>query len=378
MHEIETYAGISLLLRSDDEVQCERSGLDCVHGVLRLIGLEHLFRSAQKKDLHWVGLNVLRQSIPKFYSAYRASGRSEAEEKGDCLVARAKKLFSSPSGSGIMNQWEEALDCFVSAAQSYMRAGKNMTAGEAYCEASTCAAKLNCDMETARNFVKAAECYKPVSPLDAAACLQKVIEVHAKHGSAAKVAKYEREVAEIHEAQWEKSGAPVDIENALYHYIEAERHYEAKGEQYLTECNVCLRKVACFWSLLGEPTKAIDSFEKLNKTMTGPDALFRAMLCFLVNVTVDNRLPGIERAQAAFDHYSETDTEFLQSGKEYELVRNVLDAIKRQDMNKFEKSVAAYYTCREQEQWRDYMLDKIEKNLVAVLDSVENLTVRLS
>ena len=97
------------------------------------------------------------------------------------------------------------------------------------------------------------------------------------------------------------------------------------------------------------------------------------MLCHLVDIRTDNRLQGIEKSNFAFDQYSDREPHF-QSGKEYNLIRDISTAVNRQDIFGFETAVAEYRTCREPEYWRDYMLEKVEKNLIEVLDSVDKLT----
>eukprot|EP01060_Flectonema_neradi_P031629 TRINITY_DN4850_c0_g1_i2.p1 TRINITY_DN4850_c0_g1~~TRINITY_DN4850_c0_g1_i2.p1 ORF type:complete len:101 (+),score=23.63 TRINITY_DN4850_c0_g1_i2:549-851(+) len=97
------------------------------------------------------------------------------------------------------------------------------------------------------------------------------------------------------------------------------------------------------------------------------------MLCHLVNIRIDNRLQGIEKSMLAFDQYSDREPHF-QGGKEYDLIKAICIAVDKQDLKGFECAVAEYRSCREPEHWRDHMLEKIEKNLIEVLDSVDKLT----
>eukprot|EP01064_Diplonema_japonicum_P035660 TRINITY_DN7804_c0_g1_i1.p2 TRINITY_DN7804_c0_g1~~TRINITY_DN7804_c0_g1_i1.p2 ORF type:complete len:387 (+),score=82.95 TRINITY_DN7804_c0_g1_i1:1542-2702(+) len=382
--DLRTYGGIHLL-RSADKISdagtsdTARPGIESMGDVMRLEGLEELFSAAQRKEKPWIGLNVLRSGIDAVYGEYRPEDNNLHVEKGEKCMHRAKRLLQETGGSGIINQWDESHEYYLEAASHFMRGGEHRRAGECYCLASACVSKLGSDIETATDLVKAAECYEAVSLLDSVTCLQKVIEIHASHKRFCKVAKYERKVAQIFEEMWKESRDESDLENVLLHYQEAGEFYSMKGDQYLTERNVCLSKVGGYNALLGRYHEAIAMYELLNRTLTGDkikaDGLFRAMLCFLVDITVDNRLPGIEKSQAAFDHYSDTEPQF-QSGKEYELIRSLLWSITKQDMAAFDKALSVYRSCREDEYWRDYMLQKIEKNLVEVLDSVDKVHVR--
>eukprot|EP00756_Hemistasia_phaeocysticola_P036614 Hpha_TRINITY_DN16651_c0_g3::TRINITY_DN16651_c0_g3_i1::g.179225::m.179225/K15296/NAPA, SNAPA, SEC17; alpha-soluble NSF attachment protein len=222
--------------------------------------------------------------------------------------------------------------------------------------------------------MNAASCLRDPAPLDAVMCLQRVIDINTEYGRQRKVARCEREIATIYEDMWVRSRRGADLEQALLHYLKASEHYT--GEQFLGERNMCLSKVAAFSGLAMRYKEAIAKFEEVNKLLTGEkikaEGLFRAMLCYLVDITVDNRLPGIEKASAAFEFYSDTEPHF-QSGKEYDLIRGILDDVKRQDIDKYRRDRTAYMALRAPEYWRDHMLDLIEKHLVEVLDSVDKI-----
>ena len=76
--------------------------------------------------------------------------------------------------------------------------------------------------------------FHPLLPSDAVTCLQRAIKIHAASGSHCKVAKSERQVAEIYEGIYQQSGDCLDLESVLLHYQQAEALYKARGPQYLT------------------------------------------------------------------------------------------------------------------------------------------------
>ena len=140
----------------------------------RLKGLEGLFSSAQAggcgswgaSAAPWVGLNVLRAGIDtQQYRAYRITGRSGLLAEAEATMRRAKRLLTETTGSGILNQWEDAKDAYLAAAACFAEAGEAARGGEAYCLASDCVAKLGSDVETAWCLSKAAEVYGRTSPL---------------------------------------------------------------------------------------------------------------------------------------------------------------------------------------------------------------------
>ena len=161
---IMSYKGVHLLLHAG--CKCDKAeGLQCMGSIMRLRGLENLFKGAQKKEKLWVGLNILRTSINKLYSEYAAKDCNVFEERAHKWMTRAKRLLEASCGSGILNQWEEARECYTNAHDEFMKAGKPLLAGEASCLASDCGAKLGSDVECASDLLAASRCYYESSPL---------------------------------------------------------------------------------------------------------------------------------------------------------------------------------------------------------------------
>eukprot|EP01063_Lacrimia_lanifica_P034821 TRINITY_DN6528_c0_g1_i1.p1 TRINITY_DN6528_c0_g1~~TRINITY_DN6528_c0_g1_i1.p1 ORF type:complete len:216 (+),score=103.40 TRINITY_DN6528_c0_g1_i1:497-1144(+) len=212
--------------------------------------------------------------------------------------------------------------------------------------------------------------------MDAVECLQRVIKSFEAQGRRVKVAKYERRVAEIYEGTWRRSRDDVDLEHALLHFRQAADYYKLRADnQHLTEQNECLTKVAEYKALIGAYADSIETFEYLQTTTTGEklkaECLFRAMLCHLAGVTVGNRLPGIEKAEAAFELYTERQ---FNVGAEHDVVRRLLHTVKGQDMNGFEKAVEGYVCLREPDTWVREMLAKIGRDLEEVLEAIDKQT----
>eukprot|EP01062_Namystynia_karyoxenos_P012457 TRINITY_DN14481_c0_g1_i2.p1 TRINITY_DN14481_c0_g1~~TRINITY_DN14481_c0_g1_i2.p1 ORF type:complete len:388 (+),score=158.77 TRINITY_DN14481_c0_g1_i2:99-1262(+) len=373
---LESHYGLHLMLdAAASDGSGQRGGLQYMGDLMRLQGLEHLFETAQRRSLDWVGLNFLRSSISERYTEYAnvrdVSAFCAAAER---WIQRAQHAITASSGSGVANQWEEARDRFLEAAKNWVLADEMHRAGDAYSEAALCATKLLSTLECAGDLVHAAACYRECTPLDAVHCLQRVIDIYLEQGRVRKVARFEREIAQIYEQVWVDGRRDADLEAASLHYLKASEHY--RGEQFLSERNFCLSKVAAFSGLAARYDEAIARYEQVNKLLTGEkikaEGLFRAMLCYLVDISVKNRLPGIEKATAAFEFYSDTEPQF-QSGKEYDLIRGLLDAVRRQDLDKFYRCKKAYMALRPPEYWRDHMVDIIERNLIEVLDSVDKM-----
>ena len=189
------------------------------------------------------------------------------------------------------------------------------------------------------------------------------------------------QIAEAYERLHSLSGDTLELENVLLHYQQAESLYQEKGEQYTSERATCLDKIAGYRALLGEYADSICTFEALNRALPGDkirgEGLFRAMLCYLARITVADRLPGIEQAQHAFGCYSDVEPQF-QSGIEYDFVKSLLRAVTRQDTRAFDQAVSVYTSHRAPDHWTAFMLQKIEKNLAEVLDTIDKQTESFS
>ena len=76
-----------------------------------------------------MGLNVLRAGVSSGYKTYAVEGGASAINQGKQRMQRAKRLLNE-SGTGILNQWDEAKDCYAEAAEAFLQAGACMLGGE--------------------------------------------------------------------------------------------------------------------------------------------------------------------------------------------------------------------------------------------------------
>ena len=167
------------------------------------------------------------------------------------------------------------------AANLYKMAKKWNEAGETFCKIATHQQSEGNKHDAATNFVDAANCYKKNDPKEAAACLQRAIDIYTDMGRFTIAAKHHQTIAELFEAQ---TG---DLDQAMQHYEQAAEYF--KGEESHSSANKCMLKVAEYCATLEKYEKAIKIYETVaaasleNQLLkyAAKDQFFRASLCHL-------------------------------------------------------------------------------------------------
>ena len=107
----------------------------------------------------------------------------------------------------------------------------------------------------ATNYVEAANCYKKTDPKEAAASLQKAIDIYTDMGRFNIAAKHHQSVAELFETE------AADLDKAMQHYETAADYF--KGEESNSSANKCMLKVAQYAAQLENYDKAIKIYEQV-------------------------------------------------------------------------------------------------------------------
>jgi len=121
-------------------------------------------------------------------------------------VAEAEKKLSGGKGflSGLFggaSKQDEALECYGRAANMYKMAKKWSAAGNTFCTIANHHIKFGNKHDAATNFVDAANCYKKNDPKEAAASLQKAIDIYTDMGRFTIAAKHHETIAGIFESE---------------------------------------------------------------------------------------------------------------------------------------------------------------------------------
>jgi len=281
------------------------------------------------------------------------------EQKAMALVAEAEKKLSGGKGflSGLFggsSKQDDALECYARAANLFKMAKKWSAAGNTFTTVANHHIKAGNKHDAATNFVDAANCYKKTDPKEAAASLQKAIDIYTDMGRFTIAAKHHQTIAEIFESE------VADLDKAMQHYEQAADYF--KGEESVSSANKCMLKVAQYAATLENYEKAIQIYEQVAATALESNLLkysakehfFRASLCHLC---VDSL-----NAQHAVTKYEEQYPAFGDS-REAKLIKTLCSEIENQDVEGYTEAVKGYDSISRLDTWYTTMLLRVKKTM---------------
>ncbi|KAL0819217.1 hypothetical protein ABMA28_008463 [Loxostege sticticalis] len=345
---------------------------------------------------------------------------ADNEQKAMQLMAEAeKKLSSSKSFLGSLfggsSKVEEAVDCYLRAANLFKMAKKWAQAGNAFCSAANLHLKAGVRHDAATNFVDASNCYKKCDPNEAVSCLLKAIEIYTDMGRFTVAAKQHQNIAELYETEC------VDLARAMQHYEQAADYF--RGEESTSSANKCMLKLAQYAAQLEHYDKAIQIYEQVhctastaawgdycrmgrllprevataaaeatssaNKCMlklaqyaaqlehydkaiqiyeqiakssldnsllkySAKEYMFRAALCHLC-VDILNAQHAIEKYCGLYPAFADT--------REYKLVKELIEHLEEQNVDAFTEAVKTYDSISRLDQWYTTILVRIKKQI---------------
>ncbi|CAG9567804.1 unnamed protein product [Danaus chrysippus] len=284
---------------------------------------------------------------------------ADNEQKAMQLIAEAEKKLSSSKtflGSlfGGSSKVEEAVDCYLRAANLFKMSKKWPQAGQAFCSAAQLHLKAGVRHDAATNFIDASNCYKKSDPNEAVSCLLKAIEIYTDMGRFTVAAKQHQNIAELYETEC------VDLARAMQHYEQAADYF--RGEESTSSANKCMLKLAQYAAQLEHYDKAIQIYEQIAKSSldnsllkySAKEYMFRAALCHLC---VD-----LLNAQHALDKYSALYPAFADT-RECKLVKELIEHLEEQNIDAFTETVKTYDSISRLDQWYTTMLVRIKKQI---------------
>jgi len=210
--------------------------------------------------------------------------------------------------------------------------------------------------EAASCHIKAANAYKKEKPDAAVAAMTKAIEYYTDDGRFNMAAKYEKELAEMFEAE-------NDIENSMKHYETAADYFENEGSP--SSANNCLLKVAHFAASLQNFQRAIVLFEQVANASVNnnllkwsvKDYFLKAGLCHLANGDLVATKKSIER-------YAQISAEF-NGTREHKFLVQITEAFENYDAEEFKSAVGEFDSISKLDAWKTAVLvtigDKIKE-----------------
>jgi len=246
---------------------------------------------------------------------------------------RASGWFSFWGDSN--SKFEVAAELYVKAANCWKLAKKLDKAGDAYMLAAQCYANYNSSSkyETAGNYVKASSAYRKDNPTAATEALLKAIHLYAEEGKFNMAAKYEKELAEMYEAE-------LDTTNSLKHFEISAEYFE--NENSPSAANQCLLKVAHFSATLGNFSRAVELFEQIAGTSVNNNLLKWSAKEYFLKAGLCHLAQGDQiAAKKSLDRYSSLSPEF-QGSREFNFLQQLITAYEKFDVDAFKKTTAEY------------------------------------
>jgi len=284
---------------------------------------------------------------------------ADNEAKARALVADATKKLSSKPGflSGLFggaSKQDEGLEMLGRAANLYKMAKKWNEAGQTFSQIANTHLGEGNKHDAATNFVDAANCYKKNDPKEAAASLQKAIDIYTDMGRFTIAAKHHQTIAELFESQ------TADLDKAMQHYEQAAEYF--RGEESHSSANKCMLKVAEYAATLENYEKAIKIYEQvaaasLENTLlkyAAKEQFFRASLCHLCVDALN--------AQHAVQRYEEQYPAFADS-REAKLIKTLGEHLETQDVELYTNAVKEYDSLCRLDPWFTTLLLRVKKQI---------------
>jgi len=277
------------------------------------------------------------------------------EDKGEELMEKADKRlkggFSFFSGTA---KFEDAVEMYTKAGNSFKIVKKWDRAGEAFTKAAECHLKLQSKHEAAQSYLNAAMCYKKTNITTAVMCMKQGIEFYTEEGRFSIAAKHQKELAELYEDQ-------SDLENAIAAYQTAADYHEGEGSN--SAASSCLLKVALFSAQLERYDKAIELYEQIaaqsidNNLLkwSVKDYFLRAGLCHLAK-------GDVVAAERAVERYMDMDATFS-SQRECKFLQELVNACKNYDVEAFTNAVVDFDSISKLDSWKTSILLKIKNSI---------------
>ncbi|KAI9310917.1 soluble NSF attachment protein [Dichotomocladium elegans] len=279
-----------------------------------------------------------------------------SEQQARELITQAQKKLKSWSLFGPSNKFEDAAELYEKAGNMYKLAQQWTQAGDAFIEAAQLFKRGGgAKFDGSRAYENAAKCYKRQDPAAAVKALKEAIVLDQEGGSFRQAARHYQEIAELYENELNDAKAAYDA------YGHAADLFNADESPAMS--NKCYLKVAQIAADLGMYEEAIDKFERVAAASVDDNLLkwslkeyfLKAGLCHLAT-------EDVVRSRQALNSYCGMDLSF-ETTREYQLLKNIMDSIDSGDVEKFTQDVYEYDKLTRLDPWKTAILLKIKKSI---------------
>jgi len=245
-------------------------------------------------------------------------------------------------------KYEAAGELYSKAANSYKLAKKSTAAGDALIQAANCFLNsTTTKYEAASCYVKAANSYKKDNLAAAVSSMTKAIEIYTDDGRFGQAAKYEKELAEMCEAD-------NDIQSAMKHYETAADYFE--NENSPSSANSCLLKVAHFAASLQNFHRAFELFEQVANASVSNNLLKWSVKEYFLKAGMCHLAEGdIVATKKSIERYAQISPDF-NGTREHKFIMQITEAFENYDGEEFKSAVGEFDTITKLDPWKTAIL----------------------
>ncbi|KAK0257107.1 vesicular-fusion protein S17 [Friedmanniomyces endolithicus] len=275
-------------------------------------------------------------------------------QKADKAASSAGSGFSFFGGRG--DRWENAVELYTQAANSFRMQKSGREAGQAFEKAAQLQqSKLNEPDDSANTLVEAFKAYRKDEPENAARCLEQAIQHYTLKGNFRRAATQKQQVAELYEVELG------DGKRAAEAYETAAGWFEADNAEALA--NKLWLKTADLAALESDYYKSISNYERVAKSSINnnlmkwsvKEYLLKAGICHLctADMVATNR---------ALESYRDLDPSFTQT-REHQLLTDLVEAVDEGDQEKFADKLFQFDQMSKLDKWKTTLLLRVKDGI---------------
>ncbi|KAI9252627.1 soluble NSF attachment protein [Sporodiniella umbellata] len=252
------------------------------------------------------------------------------------------------------SKYEEAAEYYEKAGNMYKLAQQWKNAGDAFVEAAQLFQRGNsAKFEGSRAYDNAAKSYKRTDPKAAISALNEAVRLDQEGGNFRSAARHFQDIAELYETE-------------LSQPSDAYTSYQSAADLYLADdspaiANKCLLKVAQIAAELEDYSNAIQKYEQVAAASVDDPLLkwslkehfFRAGLCHLCT-------DDVVKTNQALASYCNMDVSF-EATREHILLKGLTECVEQGDIERFTTLVYDYDKLTRLDAWKTAVLLKIKK-----------------
>lgn len=282
--------------------------------------------------------------------------------KADKLVNQKPGFFGGIFGSSAIQNYEDAGDLYIQAANQYKLKKQGIKAGAAFDKAAEAQIKADSKDEAANTLVDAFKAYKQEDPASGAKSLEKAIEFFTVRGQFRRAANFKLDLAQLYEEEL------ADYPNALKSYEDAGDWFESDSAQALS--NKAFLKAADLNALQGNYIPATNIYKKVVKNSLNSNLSRWSLKEYFVKIVLSYLAADDKVAASKYlDETLSLDSSF-QTTREYKLLQDVIEAVTEGDAEKLSQVVFEYDQFSKLDRWKTTILLKIKSTVVEAEDDL--------